>query len=135
MTHRIKVNAELHTTNVFYGNISDEKTGKELVTRTLVEKITYQRYRVTPTCFGNGIVAQPVDVVPVEIPAEEYELFDSLQTGLPYSSEGNSYTFLWRVGVVREPFFPESGSYFVVVRFHPREGGEIETLTYEAKVA
>ena len=131
MTHRIKVGAELHTTNVFYGHIPDEQTGQELVTRTMIEKVTFQRYRATKTVFGSGYVATAIDYSPVEIPEKQYELYDTLQTGWPYSTEGEPYTFIWRVGTAFEPFFEEPGLFYVVIRFLPREGGETEMLTFE----
>ncbi len=134
MTNRIKVKSQTHTTNVFYGRIPDELTGAEQATRTRIEKVTFQRYRVTRALIGNGTVDNPLDAAPVTIPEEEYELFDTLQTGLPYSTEDEPYTFLWRVATRWEPLFEEPGTYYVVIRFHPREEGEIESLPFEVAV-
>ena len=131
MTHRIQVDAQLHTTNVFYGHIPDEQSGQQLITRTLIDKVTFQRFLVTRTVFGGGFTSVAIDPVPVEIPEKQYELHDTLQTGLPYSTEGEPYTFVWRVGTDFEPFFEEPGLYHVVVRFLPREGGETEILPFE----
>ena len=135
MTQRIKVAAQTHTTHVFYGRIPDERTGEEQATRTRIEKVTFQRYRVIRALIGTGIVDNALDVTPVTIPAEEYELFDTIQTGLPYSTEERPYTFLWRVAGRWEPLFEEPGTYFIVIRFHPREAGEVESLPFEVAVS
>jgi hypothetical protein len=49
-TDRIKVTAQLHTTNVFSEHIPDELTGDELLTN--IGKITYQRYWLMRTLVG-----------------------------------------------------------------------------------
>ena len=134
MTDRIKVAAELYTTHVFYGHSRDEQTGRELLTRIRIDKVTFQRYRVTRTVFGNGYVATAIDPAPVEISEKDYRLYDTIQPGLEFSTEGKPYTFVWRVGTELEPFFEEAGLYYVVVKFLPREEGETEMLSFEAKV-
>ena len=134
MTDRIKVDAELYTTHVFYGYIYDEKTGQQLATRTLIDKVTFQRYRVSKTVFGGGYIGTAIDLSPVEIPAKDYELYDTLQDGYEFSTEGKPYTFVWRVGMAFEPFFDDPGQYYVVVRFLPREEAETEMLTFEVTV-
>ena len=134
MTDRIKVSAQIHTTNVFYGHIPDEITGQELVTRNRIETVTFQRYRVVSSLMGNSKIDIPIDSSARTVPAEEYELYDSLQPGLEHSTENKPYTFIWRVGTHFEPFFEEVGRYYVVIRFRPREGGETEMLTFEVNV-
>jgi hypothetical protein len=133
-TDRIKVTAETHTMNVFSGHIPDELTGEELLTRTRIRKAAYQRYRITRTLIGNGTVEVPIDNAEIEMPTDEYQLFDLLQPGLPESTRGIPYTFIWLIPEAREPFFPEPGKYYVVFRFYPRETGVILKLSYDVTV-
>jgi hypothetical protein len=133
-TNRINVIAQLHTTNVFSGHIPDELSGDELLTHTNIGRITYQRYRLMRTLVGNGSVEVLIDNSEVEIPAAEYRLFDLLQNGLQ-STSGVSYTFIWLVPESREPFFPETGKYYVVFRFYPRDSEGITLkLSFEVTV-
>lgn len=134
MTHRIKTTAELETVHIFYGHILDEIAGIEQITRSRIERVSFQRHRVSRALIGTGSVVLPLDSAPVEIAEEEYELYDTLQNGLPYSTEGDPYTFLWRVASKREPFFENAGTYYVVLRFHARSGEEPESLTFEVTV-
>jgi hypothetical protein len=120
--------------NVFSGHIPDELTGRELLTRTLIGKATYQRYRLTRTLIGNGTVEIPLDNNEVEIPSDEYQLFDILQPGMPESTRGIPYTFIWLVPEAREPFFPEPGKYYAVFRFYPREAGVTLKLSFDVTV-
>ena len=134
MTQRIKVSSQTHTTNVFSGHITDELTGTEQLTRTQMSEVTFQRFRIVRAMIGTGNLEWPLDAEPVEIPADEYELFDRLQDGLPHSTESKPYTFIWRIPEHREPFFPEAGAYIAVFRFHPRDAGEVEKLTLDVAV-
>ncbi len=134
MSHRIKVTAQSHTTHVFSGHITDELTGDEIVTRTNIGKVTFRRFRISRALIGTGTVETPLDATEVEIPETEYQIYDVLQEGLPYSTKSQDYTFLWRVPDRREPLFDSPGTYFVVLRFYPRDEGEAETLTFEVSV-
>ena len=97
MTQRIKISAQLYTTNVFYGHIPDEITGQELVTRNRIEKATFQWCRVISSLMGNSKIDIPIDSSPRTIPVEKYELYDSLQPGLEHSTENKPCTFIFRV--------------------------------------
>ncbi|MDR0704749.1 MAG: hypothetical protein LBF88_07135 [Planctomycetaceae bacterium] len=134
-TDRINVTAQLHTTNVFSGHITDELSGDELLTHTNIGRITYQRYRLTRTLTG-GYIEMPLDGQQIELPVDEYRLYDLLQTGLQ-STNGIPYTFLWLIPEDREPFFTEAGKYYVVFRFFPREESAADTvlkLSFEVTV-
>jgi hypothetical protein len=130
-TNRIQAKAQVHTTNVFSGHIPDEISGDELLTYTNIGRITYQRYRLIPSWIGNGSTEVKIDNTEVEIPAAEYRLYDILKDGLQ-STNNVPYTFIWLVPESREPFFPETGKYFVVFRFYPRESeGTVLKLSFE----
>jgi hypothetical protein len=130
-TDRIKVTAQLHTTNVFSGHIPDEISGDELLTYTNIRAVTVQRFRVTRPLMGNGTLELAIDNQEWDISADDYRLYDILQNGLQ-STNGVPYTFIWLVPERFEPFFPEAGKYYVVFRFYPRdENGTILKLSFE----
>ncbi len=134
MSHRINVTAQSHTAHVFSGRITDEPTGEEIVTRTNIGAVAFRRYRISRALIGTGVVEVPIDVSEITIPETEYQLYDTLQEGLDYSTDAKPFTFLWRVPDRREPFFDSPGTYCVVLRFYPRDDGEVETLTFEVGV-
>ena len=135
MTHRIKVQAETNTTSVFSGHITDELTGDEILTRTSIGRVTFQRFRSVRSLVGTGNYEAAIDESEIEVPVDEYRLYDAIQPGLDYSTSSIPYTFLWRIPETREPFFEEAGTYIVVFRFYPRESGEVERLTFEVTVS
>lgn len=134
MTDRIKVAAQTHATNVFSGYIRDELTDTQLITRDLIGRITYRRYRATRPLIGTGTVLSPLDAKDVELPETEYALYGTLQPGLEYSTSSKPYTFIWRVPDGREPFFPDAGTFFVEIKFHARDSDAVEKLTFEVTV-
>lgn len=134
MSHRIIVTAQTNTAHVFSGHITDELTGDEIATKTKVGWVTFQRFSVRRALVGTGIIETPLDVTEIELFETEHQLYDTLQPGLEYSTTAIPYTFLWRVPERREPFFPAPGTFYVVLRFYPRDGGEVEKLIFEATV-
>jgi hypothetical protein len=86
------------------------------------------------TLVGNSSVEVLIDNSEVEIPPIEYRLFDILQDGLQ-STNNVPYTFLWLIPESREPFFSETGKYYVVFRFYPRDSEGITLkLSFEVTV-
>ncbi len=134
MTQRIKVVSETNTTNVFSGRITDELSGEEVLTRNNIGKVTFRRFHVGRALIGTGVIETPIDVSETELSETEYQLYDALQEGLEYSTASQSFTFLWRIPERREPFFDSPGTYYVVLRFYPRDDGETEKLTFEVVV-
>ena len=135
MTRRIKVHSETNTTNIFSGRIVDELSGEEILTRSNIGKVAFRRFRVSRALVGTGVIEVPIDVSETELFETEYQLYDTLQEGLDYSTDAKPFTFLWRIPDRREPFFDSPGTYHVVLRFYPRDEGEVEGLTFEVTVS
>ncbi len=134
MTRRIKVHSETNTTNIFSGRIVDELSGEEILTRNNIGRVAFRRFRVGRALVGTGIIETPIDAAEIDLSEAEYQLYDVLQDGLDYSTASQPFTFLWRVPDPREPFFDSPGTFYVVLRFYPRDEGEVEGLTFEVAV-
>jgi hypothetical protein len=83
---------------------------------------------------GVGKIEIPLDAAEVVIPETEYELYDVLHSGLPLSTNGVPYTWIWLVPETKEPFFPGIGKYYVEFRFEPRDAGPVLKMTFEVTV-
>jgi hypothetical protein len=120
MTKRIEVSVQLHAQHVFSGSVVDELTNEQLVTRTRISHVTYQRFVISKLAGVINTIETKIDSSPVTIPATEYVLYDIVQTGLPYSTDNKPYTWAWLIPEPRTPFFPSTGKYCVEIVFYPR---------------
>lgn len=137
MTDRIKTTAETNTTHVFYALATSELELEptQLLTADRIVAVTYQRYIQANTLLGNGTTMTPLDEEPIFLEEDESVLFDEVQEGLPYSTQDEQYTWLWRVPETRMPFFPKKGIYYVEMRFLTEDESEPnELITYEVTV-
>ncbi len=97
MTRRIKVHSETNTTNIFSGRIVDELSDEEMLTRNNIGKVAFRRFRVSRALVGTGVIEVPIDVSETELSETEYQLYDTLQEGLDYSTDAAASRFSIRL--------------------------------------